>query len=348
MAQKEDIFDRVLFIGPDMKGNGGISTVLGQYAAAIRPFHYLRTNSRKGTVRGLLNLALTVLRLPVERIRGRRILHIHYASGKSWIRKKVLAKFGRALGFKTVMHCHCNIVRLADRHGKKAVAAELSRSARNLVLAKVYDNFLTDTLNLKNTAVVVNPMALDARSAHPGTGPVVFLFMGLLNREKGVYDLVEAARRLFGDGFDFRIIMAGTGDIDELKKIAAAYGIADKISFPGWVGGDEKTQLFGQSHVLVLPSYTEGMPMSILEAKCAGMPVISTRVGAIPEIVRNGTDGLVISAGNVEELADAMKTYLLDTDIIESHGRESLLSSQRFSVNEVKKELSLIYTTILN
>ena len=129
------------------------------------------------------------------------------------------------------------------------------------------------------------------------------LFLGLLGKNKGIYDLLECIRdhKVEFQG-KLKLYIGGNGEIEHVKQLIKEYGIADIVIFEGWVSGDKKIELLNKSDAYILPSYKEGLPISILEAMSYGMPIISTPVGGIPEIVSNGENGYLVEPGNKEDI----------------------------------------------
>ncbi len=341
------ILDKIVFIGPDLNGRGGMSSVLNEYSKWFSPFHFHATNSHHGSLRGILNWGLTMIKLPIDRIRGRKILHIHYASGKSWIRKQTIAQWGRCLGFKTIMHCHTNIYNVAQRHGIKTTSNALKRSSHNIVLASPFLNYAIETLKLNNVSIVNNIAEISHPIKSSTHATTKFLFLGLLNQSKGIYDLLSAANILSSEGYKFTIIVCGAGETDLFKSKVNDYGLNNFIDYRGWVTGKEKEKAFEDSDILVLPSHSEAMPVSILEAMSLGMPVIATEVGAIPDMINNGCNGILFQPGDVDALANAMRHYLDDNHRIQSEGDASLKLVKNYSAESVMEQLVRIYGTIL-
>ena len=121
-------------------------------------------------------------------------------------------------------------------------------------------------------------------------------------------------------------------DVDFLKKAVYSFypqraraltvelNIENHVVFAGWVSGEEKENLLSRVNIYVLPSYNEGLPVSLLEAMSWQVPVISTRVGGIPELVREGIDGLLIEAGDRAAFSLAIVTLAKDPDLRKKRG----------------------------
>ena len=131
--------------------------------------------------------------------------------------------------------------------------------------------------------------------------------VGRLCEQKGQLLLVSAAAALARQGVAFELVLAGDGEMRAaIEDAIAAHGIGDRVRITGWIGSAQvKTELLA-ARALVLPSFAEGLPVVIMEAMALGRPVISTYIAGIPELVRTGTEGWLIPAGDVDALADAM------------------------------------------
>lgn len=102
-----NIFDKVLFIGPNCNNHGGISSVLSLYKENIRPFHYLKSSTDKGLLVNVCLLAVLLVKLvAIKYFKRIRILHLHGASRRSFQRKAIIIIWAKFLGFKVIYHCH--------------------------------------------------------------------------------------------------------------------------------------------------------------------------------------------------------------------------------------------------
>ena len=147
--------------------------------------------------------------------------------------------------------------------------------------------------------------------AKPPNGAPRFVSVGRLCEQKGQLTLIEAAAKLKERGHDFSITLVGDGEMRSiLEKMAASLNVRDRIVFAGWKSPAEVRAEIEGARVFVLPSYAEGLPVSIMEAFCLERPVISTYVAGIPELVIPGENGWLAPAGDAEALAQAMAESL--------------------------------------
>ncbi len=133
-----------------------------------------------------------------------------------------------------------------------------------------------------------------------------FIAVGRLERVKNHRHLIDVAKEL--EDYDFQILIAGKGSLlDELEKLTEDSGVKDKVSFLGM--RNDIPELFAKSHVMLLSSLWEGMPLTILEAGASGLPVISTRVGSIPSILNNNNSYLSSLNDFKKKMVYVMKNY---------------------------------------
>lgn len=146
------------------------------------------------------------------------------------------------------------------------------------------------------------------RSRHRrGAGPLV-LYVGRLMREKGVEDVIRAAAALVGRLPDLTLALVGDGPArSELQVLVGRLELGDRAFFEGWVGHEQIADYMAAADVFVAPSLLEGQGLTVLEAMAAGTPVVTTRVGGIPDMVRHLDTGLLVGAGYPEEIASAIE-----------------------------------------
>ena len=162
------------------------------------------------------------------------------------------------------------------------------------------------------------------------------LFLGELGKRKGCYDIPDVIENVKQCIPDVKFILAGAGsDIDEkaIKQLIPDKKVEKNTVFPGWVRGEEKDKLLRMADVFFLPSYNEGMPMSVLDAMGYGLPIVSTNVGGIPKIVHQGENGACCDPGNIEQFSKEIIELLLN--------KEKRESAEKASYNIVQNGYSL-------
>ena len=170
------------------------------------------------------------------------------------------------------------------------------------------------------------------------------LFLGEIGQRKGCYDIPAVVEKVVQKFPNVKFVLGGTGDIETIKSLLRQKGVEKNVVFPGWVRGKEKDRLLRESDIFFLPSYNEGMPMSILDAMGYGLPIVSTRVGGIPKIVHNGENGHVCEPGDVQAFSDALIKILINEDLWKKYGESSVaIVKKGYSFEGHIKRLARLY-----
>lgn len=171
----------------------------------------------------------------------------------------------------------------------------------------------------------------------PADEPVV-LFVGRLIQGKGVWELLEAVRRVNAER-PCRLLVLGDGELrDRLRERAAADGLADRVIFAGYVGPDELQAAYRCADVFVLPSWTEGFPMSIIEAMDCGLPIVTTPIRGMADHLVEGENALFVPVRGTAELAAALRRLLEDRDLRARMAANNRLKVGAFSPAVVARE----------
>jgi colanic acid/amylovoran biosynthesis glycosyltransferase len=153
------------------------------------------------------------------------------------------------------------------------------------------------------------------------------LYVGRLSVEKGLPVLFESLQILLARGYEFELTLAGDGSGRKgLEELARQLGIYDRLVFAGYIAEDRVREFLQQSDIFILPSFAEGVPVSLMEAMACGVPVLSTYVGGIAELVESERTGLLVSAGDSAALSEAIVRYF---DDFELRQRVSRLARQK-------------------
>lgn len=152
--------------------------------------------------------------------------------------------------------------------------------------------------------------------AVPATRGAVFAMFGWMERNKGIYDLLDIVDRHRADyeGCEFHVCGEGSR-LDDFRREVARRGLDGLFHVPGWVDGAAKIDLLRRAHAVLILSYREGLPNVLLEAMAAGRAVVATRVGAVPDVVADGETALLCEPGDQAACHAAFQRLLGDPDL---------------------------------
>jgi glycosyltransferase involved in cell wall biosynthesis len=174
-----------------------------------------------------------------------------------------------------------------------------------------------------------------------------FLYIGRLASVKGLPLLLHACRTLLDIHLPFKCTLVGDGpDRGTLEALRDRLGLREHVCLVGAIGQDRIQEYYDQADVFVLPSFAEGLPTVLMEAMAKELPVISTRVMGIPELVQDGVDGQLIPPANAEPLANAMRQLAKDPQLRRQFGkagREKVIAEYNFATNITKLARVLQY-----
>ena len=213
------------------------------------------------------------------------------------------------------------------------------------------ENMQIKLKNIYNTEIFIVPNGIDLEEY---AGETLFpdkktdtkniLFVGRLRPVKGVQYLITAMKKIHEEMPDAKLIIVGEGEEREcLAALSIQLGIQKYVKFIGKVEHEKVKTFMQQADVFVLPSLSEGFPNVILEAMACGLPVIATRVGGIPDIISNGTNGYLVDVKDTNDMANKI-IFLLSDDILRkkiSDNNRDLV--KKYAWDNVTIELEKIY-----
>ncbi|MBW8012030.1 MAG: glycosyltransferase family 4 protein [Chloroflexi bacterium] len=178
-------------------------------------------------------------------------------------------------------------------------------------------------------------------------GPIG-LTVGNLSFNKGTLEIINALIILKEKNISINWVFIGRGDIQHYSNIADQNDLTKSVIFTGEITDSEKWQYFHHSSFYCLPSFAEGQPISIIEAMACGLPVISTKIGSIPEMITDDLNGKLIIPGKTQALSDAIQVFALDSKLRNAMGRASLDTCiERHNITDLYNQLSKIYFRII-
>lgn len=349
-------YQRLIMLGTAFESRSGIAAVVNAHRAQGLferwPIEYVPTHCDGGPLRKLLTAVKALLKFILLLARERRvIIHVHSASRASFWRKSVFMAVGMLMKCPVILHLHGGgFARFYETEcgavGRRLVRFFLDRAAFVIVLSDRWRAWVSGTTRNPRIACVPNPVAVVAERANTARRNQL-LFLGRLERDKGIFDLLEAVSALRASIPDIRLVCAGEGNLESVAEYAKRLGIEDSVSLPGWIGPAEKQSLMSVATVFVLPSYAEGLPMSLLEAMAAGVPVVATAVGGIPDVVTDGVDGLLFNPGDTATLERLLRRLMHDPQLCNSIGTAAHETVRlRFTADRVLAQLEKVYADL--
>ena len=342
----------VLTIGPEfVPPKGGVAQCIATYQQTIFSDFRCLTNSCDGsflkkTCKALFSLAkLHCILATNSEI---KIVHIHTASYNSFKRSAWFVKAAKRMGRKVVIHIHGGGFREYYDKEKSFIQPIIDQCDALITLSPKWKMFFEEVVHHKNVHIVPNVIAFPIVKTVAKTDVFHLLYMGHITKAKGIFDLVEMLTEHKEEYLGKLILDIGGGmyEEEELKRYISDNKMEDIIRFHGWLLGEGKTDIFNIADAYILPSYTEGVPISILEAESYGLPVLSTTVGGIPEIVADGENGLLFEPGNKQQMKMAIDALMQDKELRISMAECSKKISMKNLPQFVEQSLLEVYKSI--
>jgi glycosyltransferase involved in cell wall biosynthesis len=348
----------IVMVGPGLNVRGGVSGVerllLNALPDEIHATH-IATMVEGGKWAKTVTFAKSLGQLAWELRKHPDVVHIHFASGASNVRKIIMARLAMAFGANVIMHAHGGYYRTHWQEmspaARRVTLGTLLRAKRIVVLGEGWRGFF-ESIGIPKHRIVVapNPVVLpDVVPQRDETGTVRFVYFGLITPRKGVFDLVEAIARLSPEcRARVHFTLAGNGQPELLRERVTRLGVQDVVEIRGWVDAAERDRLLAGANAFILPSHTEGLPMSLLEAMAWGLPQISTPVGSIPEYVIDGANGLLVPPADVTQLTAAIEKLVALNEQRTYMGRLARATVEPLCVKQYSNRMCAVYRSLAN
>lgn len=357
MISKE-VSEKVLTISPyHNKRKGGIVFVVDTLSTHYEVFNFISSSNIGNIFTKIGYFINSVLKLFYYIFfRKVKIVHIHGASYQSFFRKKVYIDICSFFKVKIVYHIHGGefhlfYEKLKEQKKSYKIEKTLDKVDTVITLSNSWKLFY-DKITNPNKVIVLNnivlPPPIKIKNSNQTHASINLLFLGDIRESKGIFDLLDVIayhkNELTGK---FCLYIAGRGEIKRLNDFINNEKLDELIKYEGWIVGKEKEELLSKSDILVLPSYNEGLPISILEAMSHGLAIIATNVGGIPEIVSTAGNGFLVSPGDKELLWKAIDHFLSNREEIDRMGQNGKKVIKNYYPESVIPELNQIYKNLL-
>lgn len=281
------------------------------------------------------------------------LFHLNTAEKGSTFRKYFYLRKIKKAGKKAVIHIHgASYLAFYDglgSRGKRIVERFFHQADLVLALSENWRRELENRFRI-NTCRTLNN-GVDFSEYKAAVSDVTkyrnsFLMLGRLGERKGVYDLINAVEIARRQNPGLHVILAGDGEIEKVRNLVAQKGLEGQISVLGWIGQAEKMECLKKVSTLVLPSYYEGFPMSVLEGMASGKAILSTTAGAIPEMVTK-ENGILVTPGDVAALAEGLLSLSSNTELLKKMSENNRERAEKvFGIRHMHERLAGYYRQV--
>ena len=280
------------------------------------------------------------------------IAHLHVAERGSFWRKRFLLYFFHRHGIKVVLHHHGaefeDFYSTCSEKQQNRIRQTLEDADVNIVLSSRLISMIRDKAPKANVRVLYNAVETYPSNLYKNDSRNI-LFLGRLGQRKGTFDLLDVIKILDSQiPSDIKFYLCGDMGEDVVREKIDKLGIEHRIAHVGWINTIQRREFFKNTMINCLPSYHEGLPMSILETMSAGIPNISTNIASIPEVLKDGENGFLITPGDKDALCDRLLKLINSPELRDKFSRKSYdLINEKFSLTSHIVVLQGIYEELM-
>lgn len=372
---------KILVVGTVLKTYGGHARFLEDLLNSELPYKFVLFDPQRppkdkskssrpgyqelcdaGIWRTFLGVVITIYHIlifPFILLKERPAL-VHFAGGGFWRfwEYKIYIQMCRLFGIRTMYHWLANFddfYELSSPRSRSMIKRSIDQVDRHIVISQL-DKDCMDSL-VAGSKVYFLPGGVSASFIAQFSDPnsivkpdeIQILFIGGRDPvRKGIFDIFKACSIVIGKYHNIRLVLTGGGNVENAIKQSASPEVMDHIAFLSYVSESQKIELYKSAAMLLLPSCQEGLPYVILEAMAAGLPVISTPVGGIPDVVVENVNGFLIQPGDYAALAQRILLLCGDRALREKMGkmnREKILT--QYSEQAIFEKLGRIYEELV-
>ena len=284
---------------------------------------------------------------------SKAVIHYNFPLSKaSIIRDVPFIKYAQLKKRKMVIHLHGGVYLTSEKtpsYLNTMLKVVFGKSAPIVVLSEIEREAIVSRYGVENVSVL--PNCVDVKEQLPikavNNKPLTFGYIGRITKEKGMEYLLEACKTLKSEGVKFKLILAGKEDCPNEFIPRFEESLKELFEYVGVVSGNKKEEFMSKLDLFVLPSFFEGLPMSLLECMAHGIVPVTTNVGSISDVVKDGENGVFIKVKDSETIHNSIKAFVADREKMEKisvEAHKTILS--KFSPEEYISQLNKIYSTI--
>lgn len=319
---------RIVMVGMHLtKTRGGITTltsgIINSTLATDHDITYIASQAEDfGMMRKVTLAAISLIKFVfLCLVKIPDVVYVHVGSNASLYRESIFILLAKLLRKRTITHFHAGDLELYVARqpsvGKKIISHALGLSDLIIAVSKESARQLNRFTLHPNISVLPNAIDLQPfqsmhRSAKGRDDVVRLLFVGAAGKLKGEHDLIKALRLLRDRGLNFKVDLVGFGT-DKLGSECNKAGISQFVGHLGSASMQKRLSFYQRADIFVLPTYAEAMPVSVIEAMAAGLAIVTTPVGGIPELIADGKDGLLVKPGDIRSFSEKIELLINDS-----------------------------------
>lgn len=254
-----------------------------------------------------------VLRFKVE------LTHLHSAMRGSFWRKFIVAQISRFFHIPVILHLHgsemTEFYASGNTLAKRLIQFQLEHVSEVFVLSESWRAFIKGIAPRANVSIIPNYIEIPEINSNKISDIINVTFAGYVGDRKGAFDLIKAFETVRKVNSRIKLSIYGNGEIEKARNLVQELGLESCVKIKGWIASNELREVLKKTDLFILPSYNEGLPMSVLEAMSFGLPVITTPVGGIPELITHRVNGLLVAPGDLEGIAGAVIEIFQDSNL---------------------------------
>lgn len=345
---------RVLVVATSSKTRGGITAVINSYKTtkfwSDNNCVWLETHIDKNPIDKIIYFIRSLVQFIVL-VPTASLVHVHLSAPMSAKRKFPFLMLAKLFKIPILIHFHAFSAESTIDKKHYKLYDKIFRSANTIiVLSESWKQGLIKDLNISSDKIEVlyNPCPqVVLKNDIQKTNTI--LYAGTIESRKGYKDLIISFAKIASIYPGWKIIFAGNGEINEGIALSKKFNIENQVFFKGWVSGVEKERLFREANIFCLPSYAEGFPMAVLDAWAYGLPVITTPVGGVPDVAKDGINMLLFNPGDAKTLSKKLVEMICDKTLSDTISNASVKFSQNeFSLDLITHQLNSIYQKNIN
>ena len=272
------------------------------------------------------------------------IIHFHTVPGRSITMQMPVFLYSLLWRKKTIIHIHVGN-QLLGHKDDSMFKYVLNNATKVVVLANVLKDLMKEHYNI-DAEVLYNPIEEHPPRDKSKIEKKVF-FAAYLTQNKGYDTLLRAFKEVVVKHPVWELVLAGSGETENAKKLINELGIENNVEQHLWLNKEQMSEFYQKVSIYCIASKQEGFPMAFLEAASYGVPIVTTPVGGIVDVIEDEKNCMIFGFDNHVELADKINKLIENSEIYNTISKNLiLLTIEKFSLDAINKELYNIYNNL--